>query len=365
VRAHWSRRDFLKLSGAGVLGAAGASSLAGSAWADGSAPAMPSVTSNTALLGGFAEPAGDIKGYFHAFLDFQEKVDRPVAIYRTYRSWGQPIFNMTIDHILDPEKNPAPPPLLYLSFHAFLDSKGRNCISWADIASGVYDADIDAWAAELVQLGGRPTYVAFHHEMENEEGVPPHGSGGPEDFVAAYWYFRRRLEVVGGVQNLIWVITFMHNTFAPYLKHGGPDRWWPATSPYADVPADHLVGVDIYNRNLCHDKEWRTFESLVDPTLNPGKQPFTVTRFARGKGRRMFVGECGCVEGDACGATLPHGTAKAEWFQEALTLVEAWDDLEALCYSHVTGFADGDYRIDSSPEALASYRGLAASPYFS
>jgi hypothetical protein len=358
----WSRRDFLKLSGAGALGVVGASTLAKAAAAG--SPASPSVT-NTALLGGFAEPYPGVKGYFNAFVDFQEKAGRQISIYRTYRSWGQPVFNNTIDHILDPDKNPFPPPLLYLSFHAFLDSKGRNCIAWSDIASGVYDDDIDAWAAELNLLQGRPTYVAFHHEMENEEGNPPHGSGSPEEFIAAYWYFRRRLEVVGGVQGLIWVITYMHNTFAPYLKHGGPDRWWPSGSPFPEVPDDHLVGVDLYNRNLCHDKEWRTFLSLVDPTLNPNKQPFTVRRWAASKGRRVFIGECGCVEGDACGGTeQPHGTAKAQWFQEMLDDAKGWDTLEALCYSNVSGFGDGDYRIHTSPEALAAFQALGADPYF-
>jgi hypothetical protein len=358
----WSRREFLKLSGAALAGAAAVPALSGTAVA---ARSTLPIASNRALLGGFAEPGGPINGYFHAFLDFQQKLERPVAVYRTYRSWGQPVFNSTIDHILDPDKNPAAPPLLYLSFHAFLDSKGRNCISWADIAAGRHDAVIDAWAGELLQLQARPTYIAFHHEMENEEGNPPHGSGTPEEFIAAYWHFRRRIEVIGGVPNLTWVVTFMHNTFAPYLKHGGPDRWWPAESPYPDVASDHLVGADIYNRNRCHDKEWRTFTSLMDPVLNPRKQPFTVTRFARGKGRRMFIGECGSVEGDACGGTEPHGTAKAEWFQEVLAVTSTWEDLEALCYSHVSGFADGDYRIDTSPQALAAFQSLAASPYFS
>jgi hypothetical protein len=317
-----------------------------------------------AHLGVFAEPSGTEKGYFPAFIDFQDDIGRGVDIYRTYRSWGQDVRNSTIDHILDPRKNPYPPPMLYISFHAFLDSKGRKCIAWSDIASGVYDTQIDTWAAQLLTLEGRQTYVVFHHEMENEEGTPPDGSGSPEDFIAAYWYFRRRVEVVGGVPNLVWVITYMHDTFAPYLKHGGPDRWWPAGSPYGDVPDDHLVGVDVYNRNMCHDREWRPFLELVDPTVGPRKQPFTAYRFSLGKERPLFIGECGCVEGDECGGSLPHGTMKADWFQEMLATVSGWSTLEALCYSNVSGFGDGDYRITSSPEALASFKAVANDPYF-
>jgi hypothetical protein len=138
--------------------------------------------------------------------------------------------------------------MLYISFHAFLDSKGTDCIGWSDIAAGRYDDDIDDWAGQLHLLGGRQTYLVFHHEMENEEGSPPDGSGTPEEFIAAYWYFRRRIEVVNGVPNLVWVITYMHDTFAPYLKHGGRTAggppgphtgtwpmtiWWGSTSTTA------------------------------------------------------------------------------------------------------------------------------------
>jgi hypothetical protein len=316
-----------------------------------------------AKLGAFCEP-GPGFNFFTALNQFEDEIGRGVAIYRTYRSWGQPILNDTTAAILDPNKNPYPPPTLYVSFHAFLDSKGNNCLSWRDIANGVYDADIDSWSAELLQMG-KPTYVVFHHEMENEEGAPPNGCGSPADFMAAYWYFRRRMAVVNGVPNLTWVITFMHNTFAPYLKHGGPQRWWPSGSPFPDVPDDHLMGVDIYNRNVCHFKGWRTFMDLMDPTLkSQTKQQLTAYNFAVGVNRKIFIGECGCVECDDCGGTCQPGIDKAGWFQDALTNMKTWTNLEAFCYSNVWGFRDGDYRIDTSPESLAAFQALANDPYF-
>ena len=39
-------------------------------------------------------------------------------------------------------------------------------------------------------------------------------------------------------------------------------------------------------------------------------------------------------------------------------------NLEAFCYSNVSGFRDGNYRIDTSPEALAAFQALASDPYF-
>jgi hypothetical protein len=358
VAQTWSRRAFLKLGGAGVA----AIPLLGSAlsW-DTEAFAAP--TANHAHLGGFAEPATG-GNYFKAFVEYQNDLGRGADIYRTYRSWGQRILNGTTAAILSPQKNPYPPPKLYISFHAFYDSKGNNCIPWADIAAGKYDGEIDSWSAELLKIG-KPAYVVFHHEMENEEGGLPGGCGTPKDFQAAYWYFRRRMAVVNGVPDLTWVITFMHNTFAPYLKHGGPARWWPSGSPYGDVPDDHLMGVDIYNRNVCHDKGWRSFMDLMNPRLqSPRKRALTAYKFARGVDRRIFIGECGCVEGDECGGQLPHGTAKAHWFQQAGAHMETWGNLEAFCYSNVTGYSDADYRIGSSPQALEAFQALAADTYF-
>jgi hypothetical protein len=361
----WSRRDFLKLTGATAAGGAMLPLLSKSAFAAGNQSGATADAVSTAHLGVFAEPVqGSGENYFTALVHFQDKISRPVDIYRTYRSWGQTILNDTTSAILDPHQNPYTPPTLYVSFHAFLDSKGNNCLSWRDIANGVYDADIDNWSAELLQIG-KPAYVCFNHEMENEEGVPPYGCGSPADFMAAYWYFRRRMAVVNAVPNLTWVITYMRNTFAPSLKHGGPARWWPATSPYADVLADHLMGVDIYNRNVCHDKEWRWFMDLMNPALqSPRKQKLTAYNFAVGVNRKIFIGECGCVECNDCGGTCQPGATKAAWFQDALAHMKSWTNLEAFCYSNVSGFRDGNYRIDTSPEALAAFQALASDPYF-
>jgi len=371
----FSRREFMRRAGVGGLGLLGVSlvgpwSLAAPRTRSrgssaGSRAALTSAT--TAKLGVFCMPKDSETGFFEPFVNFQSEINRPVDIYRTYRSWGKPIFNSTINNIYNPSKNPWAPPELYISFHAFFDSKGRNCVPWADIAAAKHDAVIDSWAQELKQLqqlGRTHHYVVFHHEMENEEGTPPGGSGTPAEFQEAFWYFRRRIEVVNGVSDLTWVITYMHNTFAPYLKHGGPDRWWPAASPYPDVPNDHLVGVDVYNRYLCHDRAWRTFNHLTNPQLKSAtKQALTAYRYSVGKGRRLFIGECGCVEGDTCGGTLPYGTAKAQWFNEALTEMQGWPNLEAFCHSNVTsnvtGFDAGDYRIDTSAEAQAAFKALA------
>jgi len=321
----------------------------------------------------FAEPDGTTETtYFEAFKDFQSEIDRAVAIYRTYRSWGKPIFNSTINAILNPDKdNFLPTPELYLSFHAFHDKKGTRCISWSEIAAGCYDADIDAWVTELDQLLTETghAYVAFHHEMQGDAGLAPIGCGTigtkcgtPEDYKAAYWHFRARvqdgLHSLNGwaPETITWVITYMGNTFRG--QHGGPDTWWPTSadpSYVPGVPDDHLVGVDLYNRYKCHRKPWYTFEYLAGGSTGP-------QAYAAAKGRNLFIGECGTVEGDACGGD---GTnSKATWFDDALDLMKSWGNLEAFCYSQVSGYQEGNFRIETSPASLAAFQTLAKDPFF-
>jgi hypothetical protein len=367
--SEWSRRRFLKGAGAGALGlmALGGAGLTPAAAgtlsrtrARGVARALsaPCDPGNRAKLGVFAEPEAPQHGFFGAFMNFEDQVYAQdytlgVDIYRSYRSWGQRIFNRTIKEVVNPAKTLYKTPDLYLSFHSFLDSKGNNPVPWSEITAGLHDDVIDSWADELHLLEGAHAYICFHHEMENEEDTYPDGCGTPDEFQAAYWYFRQRIEspLFNGVPNLTWVITFMRNTFPPPLKHGGPDRWWPAGSPYAEIADDHLVGVDIYNRNTCHYKGWRSFVELVD----------TAHQFSLDKGRNFFIGECGSVEGNACEGSGQLGIDKAQWFADALTEMQSssWSNLEAMCYSNVTGFMGGDYVIDTSPESLAAFASLA------
>jgi hypothetical protein len=344
-----TRREFLR--GTAVAGGA---LVSGALW-----PRWVNAAGNVAVLGAFAEPTTG-QTNLQALTSFEDQIGRAVDVYRTYRNWSNPVFTPTVESLYDPQQNPYAPPIPYISFHAFFKPKGNNCLAWADIANGSYDRTIDSWAAELTRLVGKAgrAYVCFQHEMENEEGTPPDGCGTPEDFKAAYWHFRYRVEIFNAVPDLTWVITYMGNTFQRRPKHGGPERWWPSSSDtsYVDgVPDDHLVGQDVYNRNTCQKTgKWKTFKSIAQPAYD----------FAGTKGRRFFVGECGCVEGDSCSGTLPHGTAKAQWFQDASTVMSSWPALEAFCYSNVLGFNNSDFHIDTSQASLAAFRSLATGSPF-
>jgi hypothetical protein len=96
---------------------------------------------------------------------------------------------------------------------------------------------------------------------------------------------------------------------------------------------------------------------LMNPTLTSStKQQLTAYNFALGLQRKVFIGECGCVECDDCGGTCKPGMDKAGWFDDALTNMKSWTNLEAFCYSNVWGFRGGNYRIDTSPSRLPRSR---------
>jgi len=353
MEQRWSRRRFLRAGGAGSLGLLALPALAAARTRPRAKPAVirPNGDGST-LFGAFSEPTPTESGYIQSLVDFETEIGRTVSVYRTYRDWGQPIRNTAVDQLLVR----TPQPRLYISIHAFYQSKGRQTIAWADIAAGKYDVQIDAYALELLGItASNPTYLCFHHEMENELGK----CGTAADFKRAYWYFRHRIEIVNSVPNLTWVVTYMGNTVRG--MHGGPGIWWPTTSPYPNIGPDQLFGIDLYNRNVCHDKGWRTFKWLAEPAWV----------YATSLGRPMFIGECGCVEGDACGGQLPPGTAKAQWYADALTYMKEtapdseFTPLEAFCYSNVDGYHDGSYRADTTTEALQSFQLLANDPWFS
>jgi hypothetical protein len=349
----WSRRRFLQSAGAGGLGLLTVPALTAARSQPrakpGSGPLAPSAV-QPARLGVFCEPQPPEHGFYRCLQRFEQEIGREVRIYRSYRSWGAKLVTPPIKSLLQR----ATPPRFYFTVHAFYDSKGNNPVPWSEITAGLHDDVIDGYAAELRKITNTtPVYMCFHHEMENEEGK----CGTPDEFQAAYWYFRDRLENVKHVSGLTWVVTYMGNTFRG--KHGGPERWWPDNPP-PGLLADQLMGVDIYNRNLCHGKGWRNFEYLI---VNPWI-------FATQVGRPLFIGESGCVEADECGGTGPHGLKKAKWYEQALEYMSqtapalGYVPLDALCHSNVSGFNDGNYRINSSPEAQDAFTTMANDPFF-
>ncbi len=98
-----------------------------------------------------------------AMLDFESLVQRPMAIDREFYLWDDTW--PTSDDTWSAQGGR----ILYFSWDAIFAN--GTCALWADIANGVYDAKIDAQAADLKAFAF-PAIFSFHHEPSTS---PPGG----------------------------------------------------------------------------------------------------------------------------------------------------------------------------------------------
>jgi hypothetical protein len=260
-------------------------------------------------------------------------VGRKLAITRHYREWKDVLPGSFAGWSAARGRVP------YVSWHT-------RPVSWEAVASGNKDAWIRT-QAESIKAAGYPMYFCFHHEPENEPSL-----GDAAAFAAAAAHVRHVFDRVG-VTNLTWVITLMASTYAG--GNGGPEPWLPHDADY------DLLGVDGYNRFPCllrrSKHPWRSFAELFRPAR----------RFAVARGKRLFVGEYGCVEQDACGYTSGDPRAKGRWFHDARSTLKSWPEVEAVVYSHTEaehqGFTEA-FWVDTSAHSLEAFKTMGGDPYF-
>lgn len=199
-------------------------------------------------------------------------------------------------------------------------------VSWRSIADGQRDAWI-VRRADAVEAFGRPMYLSFHHEPEDDLAA----FGTSADFVAAYRHvvdvFRAR-----GVTNVAFVWTMMYWSFFD----GKAPSFYPGDA-YVD-----FVGSDAYNWFPGRPNTvWRSFAYQMQPTVT----------FARAHGKPIIVAEYGVQEDPAVSGR------KAQWFRDALSTLEAWPDVAAVVY--FDSYKRYPWVTDSSASSIAAYAGIA------
>jgi hypothetical protein len=188
-------------------------------------------------------------------------------------------------------------------------------VSWSAIGDGRHDDWIRRQARSLAGTGWRG-YLCFHKEPEDE--------GDPTDWKRAYGRVRS-IFADEGVRRFRWVVCLTAATYA----RGDAGRWLPRRFD--------LLGVDGYNRNTCGSSDgWRSFREIVEPAH----------RFARERGRGLYVIETGCVEGSA--------GEKADWITQASRAIADWSTIVGVSYNHEN--TDCNYYVDTSSSALGSFR---------
>jgi hypothetical protein len=278
--------------------------------------------SNGALFGAWVQPTTGYtaEGEEAAIAALEHAIGRKLAVDQLYVAWA------------------APMPVAVARWD--LGQGIIPMISWAGartdlIAAGAYDAMIRAGALQLKALH-RPVLLRWFAEMDLSADAV-----SPASFVAAWRHVRSIFSSVGA-DNVRWVWCPSAALFAT----GDVQGYYPGSS-YVD-----WVGADGYNwAPERPDSTWRSFGQIFS----------SFYRWGLSVGKPLLVGEYGVVEG-APGA-------KAAWFMQAdHELRTQFGAIRAVVYFDSDHRAFGKYfnwRVTSSPSALAAFRAFADDRYFS
>src|SRR5438093_773541 len=262
-----------------------------------------------------------------AVTNFEALIGRPLAVERVYYKWDDVFPNGDDYWSRDQGRT------LYISWNA---AYGDQCATWADIAAGLYDSDIDAKASAFIAFGS-PVIFSFHHEPTtyNQGEI----CGRPEDYKAAWRHIRDRFEA-DGVTNLTYAWTMTAKSF----ENENAEPYYPG-----DDVID-IVAADGYNWYSCefHPGPWRSIEQIFSSFHD----------FGVSHGKRMVIAEYGSGEDDA----LPG--RKAQWFTDGADILKRWPEIKGISYFNVGNGGACDRYVDTSPDSLAAFRTMGFEPYF-
>jgi beta-mannanase len=195
------------------------------------------------------------------------------------------------------------------------------------IAAGAFDAYVTAWAQQARSYGG-PVVVRFAHEMNGS--WYPWAAGVDGTTAAAYVAAWRH--VVGifraqGAGNVTW-------QWSPNVPYPGSATLGPLYPGDAYVDS---VALDGYNwAGVTAGAPWTSFADVVTAGA---QQVRALTRLP------LYVAET---------ATAEEGGAKAAWIAGMFATLEAGGTFAGFTWFDLD--KEGDWRIDSDPEALAAFR---------
>jgi plastocyanin len=298
----------------------------------GSAYAGPVILPDNGILYGAYVPPDDHNGPDRrtALTNFEALIGRPVALERVYVLWNEAW--PTADDLWSRDQGHT----LYMSWNASPDD-GSGCRKWADIAAGVYDADVDARADDIKGFGA-PMFFSFHHEPTT--APPNHQScGTPDDYQAAWRHIHDRF-VADGVTNVTYSITYTAQNF----QKGKAEDFYPG-----DDIID-TVGADGYNWFGCpfHNGPWREMSEIFTPFYAFGvkhNKPLIIAEYGTGE------------DPDVTGK-------KGQWFTNGADQLKQWPLIKGVMYFNVGGGGSCARYMDSSPSSLNAFADNGADPYF-
>ncbi len=264
-----------------------------------------------------------------AVASLETSTGRDLDIVHTYHRWYDTFPTQS-------ERSLAHDHLLFLNWQP-VNSEGAR-ISWASIAAGRQDHQIDAVAARL-RSWGVPVLLSFSHEPELDVGK----SGTPAEFAAAWRHIHDRF-VADGARKVHWVWTVMGLDQPVWMARYA--TLWPGDA-YVD-----WIAWDTYNWAGCRGRSWQSFADTVSPF-------YTWLQDHGHANKPYMLAEYGTVESP----TDPG--RKAQWFRDEATALSSFPDLRALVYFDLPAPpANCDWLVTTSTSSSAAFGQLARSPAF-
>jgi hypothetical protein len=259
----------------------------------------------------------------------ERELDRPLDVLRYYHGW---------DDGFPTAEEQASGHTILLSFNGKRD--GTTPLSFARVADpddAAIGADL-AEMAERVRAYGQPIYLVYHDEANGDTAF-----GTPAEYVAAY----RRVVAAfraAGATNARWVWSLSSSAYPSIAED-----WYPG-----DDVVDYL-GVTGFNWFMGAATPWRNFAGVFAAFF----------AWSHAHAKPLAIVSTGTGENPAASGDEPK--SKATWFREARATIAAEPRLQLVVWYSESSPDDmtyKDWRVDSSPSALAGFRELADDPHF-
>ncbi|GIJ65076.1 hypothetical protein Vau01_125920 [Virgisporangium aurantiacum] len=290
-----------------------------------------------AAAGGFSETPRD-----QALREWEAKSGRTASIYHTYHR-GDELFPTKAEIAMANEAGRSR--VLFTNWKVGYGTK------WGKVAAGEQDARIDKLSAYIkANYGKDKFFMAVHHEPENDVSTVAGSQMTAKDYAAMVRHTIGRMNA-NGVTNVVFVMAYMN------VEKWNDSPWWADLYPGNDVI--DWVGVDSYvnaQPKGFHNGDFTYLMNRTGKTAFPGWYNWAVTT-----GKPVMVAEWAVYE---C-KTACSPEEKAKIHAKVVEQMKAMPAIKAMVTFDTASDQQGlDMRIDSTPQALASFKKIAADPIF-
>jgi hypothetical protein len=320
-----SRKDFLRLGGIGLVGAALSATMPGIV--NPSIITTADAATRTVALGAFAP---SLPWSFRDIDEFSSLVKGKPAIIHWFQDW---VMDFDPEY-LDAAVARGGMPLISWEPWRFGGGPNQSGYALRTILAGEHDAYIRQWA-QAAAAWGRPFFLRFAHEMNSDWTSWSVGVNGntSRQFISAW----RKVHAIfqrEGATNAKWV-------WAPVAHYQG-------ATPYKEVyPGDAYVnwaGLSGYNWGDTRTwSQWQSFYKIF------GRSYDKLTALSR---KPIMIAEVASTES---------GGNKAAWIRKAFfeQIPNRFPRIRAVVWFHA--HKENDWRVNSSDGSLLAYREVVAS----